>query len=56
MAAASPIPGSVSLASDRALNGAAGPLEYQFINCYFETGVENRPAGTKVVFRVSKAF
>lgn len=27
-----------------------------YINSYFETGVENRPAGTKVVFRVSKAF
>lgn len=31
MAAASQIPGSVSLASDRALNGAVELLEYQFI-------------------------
>lgn len=27
-----------------------------YINSYFETGVENRAAGTKVVFRVSKVF
>lgn len=27
-----------------------------YINCYFESGVENRPAGTKAVFRVSKTF
>jgi hypothetical protein len=27
-----------------------------YINSYLETGVENRPAGTKVVFRVSKVF
>lgn len=27
-----------------------------YINSYFETGAENRPEGTKVVFRLSKAF
>jgi hypothetical protein len=27
-----------------------------YINSYFETGVENRPEGTSVIFRVTKAF
>ena len=27
-----------------------------FVNGYFETGVDNRPAGSKVVLRLSKAF
>jgi len=27
-----------------------------YLNSYFETGVENRPEGTKVVFRISKTF
>jgi hypothetical protein len=27
-----------------------------YINSYFETGAENRPEGTKVVFRLSKVF
>ena len=27
-----------------------------YLNSYFETGAENRPEGTKVVFRLSKVF
>jgi len=27
-----------------------------YVNSYFETGAENRPEGTKVVFRLSKTF
>jgi len=35
---------------------AAGKGFFIYLNSYFETGAENRPEGTKTVFRLSKGF
>lgn len=34
----------------------SGKVVSLYLNSYFETGAENRPEGTKVVFRLSKVF